>query len=477
MRAAVLGVALTLALAAPASAAPSLVKIGDFSQPVHVASPPNDPRVFVVEKGGLVKIVGAGTFLDARSLTDATDEERGLLSIAFPPDYASTGRFYAYLTARSDGSLRVMEFQRTADPNTASLSSGRIVLSIPHPGESNHNGGQLQFGPDGYLYVGTGDGGSAGDPGNDGQRTDSELGKILRIVANTGASAPGNPFGTRVWSYGLRNPWRFTFDRAAPHDLLIGDVGQDDWEEMDWARAPGRGAGVNFGWACREGKVAYSNPPGACASNPVDATFVRQHPTYQAIIGGYVVRDPGLPTLNGRYLYGDAAVGHLHSTRLGVDDDREEPLAISALSSFGEDACGRIYAASLNGPVYRVQDGAPSACNLQAPGGADTMAPAVKVRLAGMKKALKTRRLLVRMRCSEACRAAIGTRLKKVRRLATRHRSLAANKRKTIKLKLSKAVVRKVKRRRFVRVRVTVRATDAAGNTRTVHRRGRLKRR
>jgi hypothetical protein len=200
---------------------------------------------------------------------------------------------------------------------------------------------------------------------------------------------------------------------------------------------------------------------------------------FLAIVGGYVVRDPGLPTLRGRYLYGDTYRSSLYSVALPNTGQREETgLPISALTSFGEDACGRIYAASLDGPVYRVQDGAPSSCSLTAPGGStDTTAPAVKVWFAGMKTALKKRRLLVRLRCGEPCRAAIGTRLKKVRRLATRHRSLAANKRKTVKLKLSKTLTRKIKRRGFARVKVTVRATDAAGNTRKVVRRGRLKRR
>lgn len=480
MRAALLGVALALALAAPAAAAPSLVKIGDFSEPVHIASPPKDPRIFVVEKAGLVKIVGGGVFLDVRSMTASAEEERGLLSIAFPPNYASTGLFYVFLTAEPDGDLRVVEFHRSSDPNRADPGSARIVLSIPHPRE-NHNGGQLQFGPDGYLYVATGDGGGQNDPDENGQDTDTLLGKILRIVPRTGAAAPGNPFGNRVWAYGLRNPWRFTFDRTT-HDLIIGDVGQNESEEVDWARVPGLGKGANYGWPCFEGADAHLS---CSANNPVPPAFVRDHSDgFLAIIGGYVVRDPGLPTLRGRYLYGDAYQPRLYSVLLPDSGDREESgLAISALSSFGEDACGRIYAASLDGPVYRIQDGAVSSCVFQTPGGGttDRRAPGLTVSLAGVKTALKRRRLLVRVRCDEPCRAAIGTRLRKVRRLATRHRSLAANQRKTVRLKLSKATVKRLRRatdrHRFVRIRVTVRATDAAGNTSTVVRRGRLKRR
>jgi hypothetical protein len=484
MRTALLVLAFTLALAAPASAAPRLVKIGDFALPVHIASPPGDPRVFVVEKRGVVKIADGRTFLDARAMTNDSGEEQGLLSIAFPPNYSASGLFYVFLTA-ADNSLKVVEFRRSGDPNRADPTSGRTVLSIAHPVEQNHNGGQLQFGPDGYLYVGTGDGGSGGDPGNDAQRTNSELGKILRIVAHTGAAAPGNPFGNRIWSYGLRNPWRFSFDRAGSHDLLIGDVGQDAWEEVDWARAPNRGKGVNFGWACREGLVAYGSPPGSCAPSPVDPVFALSHGDgFRAVVGGYLVRDPGLPTLRGRYLYGDTYQPTMYSVALPNTGNRDESeLAIQTLSSFGEDACGRLYATSLNGPVYRIQDGAATPCNLQAPGGGatDTTAPALKVSLGGTKNALKKRRLLVRVRCSETCRTAVGTRLLKVKRLGTRHRRVAGGHRVTVRLKLSKKVTRKLKRRvnrhHFVRISVTVRATDGAGNTRVVHRHGRLKKR
>jgi hypothetical protein len=224
---------------------------------------------------------------------------------------------------------------------------------------------------------------------------------------------------------------------------------------------------------------------GSCAPSPVDPVLAYAHNGgSRAIVGGYVVRDPGLPTLDGRYLYGDTYTSTMRSVALPNTGDRAETtLPIQALSSFGEDACGRIYAASLNGPVYRLQDGAATPCTLQAPGGdaADTTAPQVKVSLLGTKTALKERRLLVRVRCSEACRAAVGTRLIKVKRLKTRHRSLAAGHRVTVKVKLYKKVAKKLRRRvhrhRFARIGVTVRARDLAGNTRTVHRHGRVKRR
>ena len=480
MRAALIAVALLLVAAAPAAAAPALVKIGDFSQPVHVASPPNDPRVFVVERSGVVKIAGGGTFLDVRPLVESGYEEQGLLSIAFAPDYATSGLFYGFLTAKPDNSLKVIEFRRSADPSRADASYAHVVVSIPHPDDLNHDGGQLQFGPDGFLYLGTGDGGGADDPGNDGQTLGSELGKILRVDARTGAAAAGNPFGTRVWSYGLRNPWRFTFDRSTG-DLVIGDVGQDHWEEVDWSpAAAGGGKGANYGWPCREGLVG-NTPAYSCNPSPrVEPVFVRSHPTYKAIIGGYVVRDPGLPSLAGRYLYGDAYVDSLHSTLLASDNDRVEPLTVPALSSFGEDACGRVYAASLNGPVYRVQDGAATPCTFPpGPTGADTTAPRLTVAISGLKTALKRRRLRVTLRSDEPCRTAITTRLRNVRRLKMARRPLAAETRTVVRQKLSRTTIRRLRvalrRRGAVRVSVSVRATDAAGNARRVIRRARLK--
>jgi hypothetical protein len=473
MRTALLGFAIAIVMAAPAAAAPRLVSVGNFDRPMFVTSPPKDSRVFVVEKPGRIKIVGRGTFLDISSLVRSTEEERGLLSMAFSPNYASNGLFYVFYTANPNGDVRVVQYKRSANPDRADAASAHPIYTVAHSA-GNHNGGQLQFGPDGMLYLTIGDNASSGNA----QNLSVPYGKILRIDPRTGGAAAGNPSHpeARIWGYGLRNPWRFSFDRTTG-DLIIGDVGESTWEEIDWAPAPTRGRNFNYGWPDCEGP-----DPGTCPNEPV---ISHNHSDgWCAIVGGYVVRDPGLPTLNGRYLYSDNCKGEVWSAqaRTGADD-RATGLTVPGATSFGEDACGRIYAASLNGPVYRIQDGAATPCSFTGAGGGggggDTIAPAVKVSLAGVKTALKKRRLLVRVRCSEACRVAVGTRLMKVKRLSTRHRTLTAGHRKTVKLKLSKKVAKKLRKRvnrhRFVRIGVTVRATDLAGNTRTVHRHGRIK--
>jgi Glucose / Sorbosone dehydrogenase len=363
---------------------PELEPVGTFAAPIFVTAPPGDgERVFVVEKGGRIMIVKAGVklatpFLDISGLVQSSDYERGLLSMAFAPDYASSGRFYVYYTARDPlGRLTIAEYQRSGNPDVAD-TTGRLVLAIAHPA-SNHNGGQLQFGPDGYLYVGTGDGGGAGDPDDNGQNLSVLLGKLLRInpLAVGGAPysiPPDNPFlglaGHRpeIWAYGLRNPWRFSFDRATG-DLTIADVGQNSWEEIDFAAAAGgRGRGMNFGWDCWEGNHGFSNDGPYCSPRPTNHTApVHEYGRGRgrSITGGYVVRDPTLPALAGRYVYGDALQAPLWSAVLQAPtatDDRALGLSVTDLFSFGEDACGRVYAASGGGSVYRLKaSGSPSA--------------------------------------------------------------------------------------------------------------------
>jgi hypothetical protein len=456
MRAGLLSLALLLVLAAPAAAAPHLTPLGSFDAPVYVTSPPGDQRIFVVEKGGRIELVGGGTFLDISTLVNGLDDERGLLSMAFAPDYPSSGRFYVYYTARDpNGEVRVVEYKRSADPNVADPATARPIYATAHSA-AIHNGGQLQFGPDGMLYASIGDNGHGGNA----QDLSVPFGKILRINPATGAYS--------IWSYGLRNPWRFSFDRATG-DIAIGDVGENQFEEVDWGTAPGSGQNVNFGWPTSEGFGSSGQNPIVAHSHGGDG--------FCAIVGGYVVHDASLPTLDGRYLYGDNCNGSLWTAtpRTGAGDAATD-LKVTALSSLGQDACGHIYAASLTGPVYRIDDGPQAACVAAT----DHTAPRVTARLSGVRTALKKRRLRVTVRCSERCGVAIGTRLRKVRRLATRRRNLTAHHRKVVTLRLGKPTVKHVRKRlrhhRFVKLSVTVRATDAAGNTRTVHRGGKLKR-
>jgi glucose/arabinose dehydrogenase len=355
----------------------SLVSIGSFApdSPTFVTAPAgDDERLFVVVQQGRIRLLRNGTVLPTPFLTlsVACCGERGLFSMAFAPDYVTTGLFYVYYTA-ADGAMTIDEFRRsTSDPDVADPTSRRNVLSIPHPRE-NHNGGQLQFGPDGYLYVGTGDGGGGGDPDLAGQDLTTLLGKILRIDPRLGPSNEpytiplDNPFvdqppkRAEIWSYGLRNPWRFSFDRQTG-DLAIADVGQDLWEEIHLSpRSAGGGRGTNYGWSCREGRHDYKPTQPLCVGPPppvlTEPVWEYSHTRGCSITGGYVVRDAALPALFGRYVYGDLCDTTLWSIALQVPDaqgDTETGAEVNSLFSFGEDACARVYAASGDGPVYRL---------------------------------------------------------------------------------------------------------------------------
>jgi glucose/arabinose dehydrogenase len=343
-----------------------LVRVGVFRQPTYVTGSPGDTqRLFVVEKLGLIMVLGHGhrhRYLDITRLVKSSNSEQGLLSMAFAPDYQTSGRFYVYYTG-ANNDVHIVQYTRAGrDPNRASPSSARNVLTIDHHRYTNHNGGQLQFGPDGHLYVGVGDGGSEGDPENIGQNTNVLLGKILRIDPRPGGgySIPsGNPFAgdrhrrAEIWAYGFRNPWRFAFDRNTG-TLLIGDVGQDQEEEVDYA-ARGKGAGANYGWSIFEGFHRYKPGSAPGAVRPLLVTLHRAG--YCAIIGGYVVRDRALRSLYGRYVYGDLCKPQIRSARIvggRARGDRPTGISVSNMASFGEDARGRVYAVSLSGPVYRI---------------------------------------------------------------------------------------------------------------------------
>jgi glucose/arabinose dehydrogenase len=367
---AALGCGSTAVASASSDAGVRLVKVGTFRLPVHVTGPPEDPsRVMVVERNGRIRVVRDGKvlrrpFLDIRSRVTSSHEQ-GLLSMAFAPDYAESGLFYVYFTDRA-GNQRVVEFRRRG-PDRAALRSSRVVLRM-RDDHQYHNGGQLAFGPDGLLYVGTGDGGGVGDPhgarGN-AQNLGSLLGKILRIDprehGRRSYSIPtGNPFRTRpgardeIYAYGLRNPWRFSFDRKTG-DLAIGDVGQDRYEEIDFMRR-GRARGANFGWRPFEGTSRFR--PGEAAPGHVPPVIALSHARGNcAVVGGFVVRDRTVPSLRGRYVYGDLCQRRILSAKLsarGARQRRRTSLPVTSLTSFGEDALGRVYTASLSGAVHRI---------------------------------------------------------------------------------------------------------------------------
>jgi glucose/arabinose dehydrogenase len=497
--------AATLALAGPARAAPGLVKLGDFDSPVYVASPPGDPsRVFVVEQTGRIQLLVDGTrqstpFLDVNGDV-LTGSERGLLSMAFAPDYATSGRFWIYLTVKAAaatngtaGQIQVREYHRGADANHADPAPVKRLLAIDHNAADNHNGGQLQLGPDGMLWLGTGDGGGGDNsavPGS-AQSTTILLGKLLRIDPNGQPYGipSGNPFAggggsPEVWAYGLRNPWRFSFDRATG-DLVIGDVGQGAIEEVDWAPAPGRGAGANYGWPCFEGSAAHN----ACtAPGPVPPTVEKNHSGdgFCAIVGGYVVRDPGLPTLAGRYLYGDNCQASLRSVALAnPGGDAAAGLSVMGLTSFGEDSCGHLFAASLSGPVYRIQDGTLSACPTGGGGASPPTTSAaapcgLRMRAYGTRKVARRRYLRLALRAAVACRVVVSGRITGVGRLHTARVSVAGGARRSVRVRLTGRTASKLRgalrRHRSVRLTLQVRGRDSAGRLQRVTRRVRLRR-
>ena len=355
-----------------------LQKVGDFDQPVYITQPPGKGgALYVVEKSGRVQVVRDGEglskpFLDLSSQV-STGTEQGLLSLAFAPDYRKSGLLYVYYTDTA-GDTRVVEYRRSSsDPLIADPQSAREVLGVDQP-YANHNGGLLIFGPGeapqgsqaaDLLYIGLGDGGSADDPDRNGQDLSTLLGKILRIDPRASGGRPysipdSNPFVGRsearpeIYSYGLRNPWRFSFDPATGA-LAIADVGQNEIEEVDLV-ARGRGRGANFGWSAYEGLDRFNDDQQA--TNALPPVLVYGHDAGCSITGGYVARDRGVRSLYGRYLYGDFCAGQLRSfaARPGrrATDDRALGLQVPSLSSFGEDSAGHLYAASLEGPVYRL---------------------------------------------------------------------------------------------------------------------------
>jgi glucose/arabinose dehydrogenase len=348
------------------------VKAG-FTQPVAIASAGDGSgRLFVVEQAGRIRIIRNGTLLAAPFLDISARVsccgERGLLGLAFHPSYRSNGRFYVYYTD-TGGSLVIAEYRRSSTNANRAASTERRLLRIPHPDQANHNGGQLAFGPDGYLYVGTGDGGGGGDPYENGQQRAVLLGKLLRIAPNVTSSTPAyrvpatNPWAKsttirrEIWAYGLRNPWRFSFDRSTG-DLWIGDVGQNTYEEVNRSlRSAGGGRGANYGWDQYEALSCFEGPCTSAGKIFPLASYAHGA-NGCSVTGGYVYRGSRSPVLVGRYLFGDFCSGRIWTVAAG-GAARQDPVLLGdagfQISAFGQDEAGELYVADYAaGRIYQV---------------------------------------------------------------------------------------------------------------------------
>jgi len=337
-----------------------------FDQPVFLTYASDDSeQLFVVEQGGLIK-----TFPNIPSVDDAavffniikstknrfvSGGEEGLLGLAFDPDFINNGHFYVNYSARSPRRTVISQFS-VQENNTlvADVDSERILLEIPQD-YSNHNGGMITFGPDGYLYIGMGDGGSAGDPKNRAQNGQNLLGKMLRV--DTDGNAPSdNPYlktkfiRDEIWAMGLRNPWRFSFDRITG-DLWLGDVGQDEWEEIDIIEK-----GRNYGWKLMEGTHNYDKGEHQFCTSLTPPVFEYSHNEGRSVTGGYVYRGALQPSLEGWYFFGDFVSGSMWALNADNHDLSIELPEFSNPSSFGEDQNGELYIVSYQGQIYRIVD-------------------------------------------------------------------------------------------------------------------------
>ena len=347
-----------------------VVRLGGFDAPVYVADAPGAKNLlFVVEQPGSIRVLRdektiKRDFLDIRDRVRYGGEQ-GLLSVAFDPGYARNRRFYVYYVNNA-GNIEIDGFRSSkGNPTRAKASSREKVIVIPHPVNENHNGGQLQFGPDGHLYAGTGDGGSGGDPDGNAQSRKSLLGKLLRNDPrkNGGYTVPkSNPYAhgkgdDEIYALGLRNPYRFSFD-SKTGDIYIGDVGQELWEEIDRAGKSGL-RGANFGWDLFEGDHRYEGNGTPPNYHPPIFEYSSSNGTDNcSVTGGYVVRDPSVPALEGRYLYTDYCDSVLRSFNPDNPGATDQSTGLvpppGAVSGFGEGRGGQIYIASLSGPVYKL---------------------------------------------------------------------------------------------------------------------------
>lgn len=353
----------------PTSTALKLQTIAsNLTSPVFLTAPRGDTnRLFVVEQGGTIKVLDRttgsvlSTFLTVTGIVSGG--EQGLLGLAFDPSYTANGRFYTQYTD-TNGAIIIARFLVSpTDPNVAAPGSQVILVTIPHPTFANHNGGMLAFGPDGCLYAAVGDGGGSGDPNDNAQNLASRLGKILRIDPTTGAACSSgtlNPFvlsgDQLIWSYGLRNPWRFSFDGD---DLYIGDVGQDAREEIDVSQGPNAGRGLNYGWRLMEGSLCF-NPTTNCNNGALTLPILEYTHDNGAcsVTGGYVYRGQTAPTIQGTYFYADFCAGFVRSFRFhnGSALERTEwpLLAASSITSFGQDGLEELYLLTKAGRVSRI---------------------------------------------------------------------------------------------------------------------------
>jgi hypothetical protein len=334
-----------------------------LQSPTFATAPAGDARLFVVEQPGRIRVVENGSLLPTPFL-DITDRvlsggERGLLSIAFHPGYAQNGLFFVYYTDRQ-GDIRVDRFRVSADRNRADAASARAIITVAHREAGNHNGGLVAFGPDGKLYLGTGDGGGGGDPQGNGQNRQALLGKLLRLDVDAGdpyAIPPDNPYanGTggrpEIWAIGLRNPWRFSWSGGT---LYVADVGQNAWEEVN--AVPAASAGINYGWNPMEGAHCYT--AGCDTTGKTLPVLEYGHAEGCSITGGYAYRGNAVPALRGHYFYADYCRGWVRSFRLAggqVTDRREWDVGdVGSIASFGEDGGGELYVVAAAGRVFRV---------------------------------------------------------------------------------------------------------------------------
>ena len=347
-----------------------------FDLPLLVANAgDNSGRLFVVEQSGRVRILTAGPsgtpFLDVHSLI-VQSSEQGLLGLAFHPGFATNGRLYVDYTRAGDGATIIDEYRVTTDPDVVSLATRRQIIAIPQPVTTNHKGGNISFGPDGFLYIGMGDGGGAGDPSGYAQDVNTLLGKMLRIDVNhTSAgkqySIPSNnPYVGKVgldeiFARGLRNPWRWSFDRQT-HDLWIADVGQGQWEEIDRSTAvSGGGRGANFGWRILEGRHCF-NPPSGCSNAGTVIPLIEYGHSVSgeancAVTGGFVYRGARYPILRGGYVYADFCSGRIWVVDAAAPSPAtgREVLNMSLMiTSFGESQAGELYLTDIGGGIHQV---------------------------------------------------------------------------------------------------------------------------